>query len=38
MPELCRFFNMMISMFFSDDDKHHKTHFHVSYAEYEAYV
>ena len=38
MPELCRFFNIIISMFLNDEDKHHKPHFHVSYAEYEASV
>lgn len=38
MPELCRFFNIIIRMIFSDDAKHHKPHFHVSYAEHEASV
>ena len=30
MPELCRFYNIVIKMIFSDTDKHHKPHFHVS--------
>lgn len=38
MPELCRFFNIIISMFFNDKDQHHKPHFHASYAGYEASV
>ena len=25
-------------MFFSDDDKHHKPHFHAAYNEYEASI
>ena len=36
MPELCRFFNIIITMFFSD--KHHKPHFHATYNEYEASI
>ena len=35
MPELCRFYNIVIKMIFSDTDKHHKPHFHVYYNEYE---
>ena len=31
MPELCRFYNIVIKMIFSDTDKHHKPHFHVYY-------
>ena len=27
MPELCRFYNIVIKMIFSDTDKHHKPHF-----------
>ena len=38
MPELCRFFNIIITMFFSDNDKHHKPYFHVNYNEYEASI
>lgn len=38
MPELCRFFNIVIKMIFSDNTQHHKPHFHVYYAEYEAAV
>lgn len=38
MLELCRFFNIVIKMIFSDNDQHHKPHFHVFYAEYEASV
>ena len=36
MPELCRFYNIIIKMIFMDDEKHHKPHFHVFYAEYKA--
>ena len=35
MPELCRFYNIVIKMIFSDNDQHHKPHFHVYYVEYE---
>lgn len=38
MPELCRFFNIIIQMNFNDSDRHHKPHFHVQYAEYQASV
>ena len=38
MPELCRFYNIVIKMIFSDSGQHHKPHFHVYYAEYEASV
>ncbi len=39
MPELSRFYNIVIKMVFSkmvfsDNDHHHKPHFHVYYAEY----
>ena len=38
MPELCRFAGMIIRMFFSDQQQHHKPHIHVVYAEYKATV
>ncbi len=38
MPELCRFYNILIKMIYLDSEKHHKPHFHVYYAEYEASV
>ena len=38
MPELSRFFNIVIKMYFDDTTQHHKPHFHVFYAEYEASV
>ena len=38
MPELCRFYNIIIRMLFSDIQQHNKPHFHVQYAEYEASV
>ena len=38
MPELSRFFGIIIRMLFSDDDKHHKPHVHVYYGEYSAAV
>lgn len=38
MPELCRFYNIVIKMIYSDDSQHHKPHFHVYFAEYEASV
>ena len=38
MPELSRFYNIIIRMLFSDIRQHNKPHFHVQYAEYEASV
>ena len=38
MPELSRFYNIVIKMLYSDDGQHHKPHFHVYYAEYSASV
>jgi len=36
MPELSRFYGIIIKMIFSDDIQHHKPHFHVYYNEYSA--
>ena len=38
MPELSRFYNIAIKMIYSDNDQHHKPHFHVYFAEYTASV
>jgi len=38
MLELCRFYNIVIKMMYSDSGPHHKPHFHAYYAEYEASV
>ena len=38
MPELCRFYNIIIKMIYKDNAQHNKPHFHVIYAEYEAAV
>ena len=38
MPELARFFNIVIRMLYADDQQHSKPHVHVVYAEYEASV
>jgi hypothetical protein len=38
MPEICRFYGIIIKMLFSDNDKHHMPHVHVYYGEYEASV
>ena len=38
MPELSRFFSIVIKMVFNDNSQHHKPHFHVYYGEYEASV
>ena len=38
MPELCRFYNIIIKMIYSDNGQHNKPHFHVYFAEYEASV
>ena len=38
MPEISRFYGIVIKMIFNDDDKHHKPHVHVYYGESEASV
>ena len=38
MPELSRFYNIVIKTLYSDDSQHHRPHFHVFYGEYEASV
>lgn len=38
MPELSRFYNIVVKMIFMDDSQHHKPHVHVYYNEYEASV
>lgn len=38
MPELSRFYNIVIKMIYSDNDQHHKPHIHVFYAEHEASI
>lgn len=38
MPELSRFYNIIIRMYYSDTEQHHKPHFHVYYAGEEASV
>ena len=38
MPLISTFFGILIKMYFKDEDKHHKPHFHAKYNEYEAAV
>ncbi|MBQ6207845.1 MAG: DUF4160 domain-containing protein [Oscillospiraceae bacterium] len=38
MPELCRFYNIVIKMMYSDNSQHHRPRFHVFYGDYEASV
>lgn len=38
MPELCRFYNILIKMIYLDEEQHHKPHFHVFYGEYRASI
>ena len=38
MPELCRFYSIVIQMISAANSQHYKPHFHVYYAEYEASV
>ncbi|MDD6570965.1 MAG: DUF4160 domain-containing protein [Thermoflexaceae bacterium] len=38
MPEVSRFYGIIIKMLFNDNDKHHKPHVHVYYGENEASV
>ncbi len=38
MPEISRFFGIVIKMIFMDNEEHHKPHIHVTYGEYEASI
>ena len=38
MPEISRFYGIVVKMIYNDNDKHHKPHVHVYYGEYEASV
>lgn len=38
MPEISRFYGIIIKMLFIDNDKHHKPHIHVYCGENEASV
>lgn len=38
MPELCRFYGVIIKMIYNDNDRHHKPHVHVYYGEYESSI
>lgn len=36
MPELCRFFGIVIAMYWERDTKHHTPHFHAIYNEFDC--
>ena len=38
MPELSRFFCIVVKMIFKDNNQHHKPHVHVYFNEYEASI
>ena len=38
MPELSRFFGIIITMYFNDTQQHHKPHIHAFYGDYEAVI
>lgn len=38
MPELIRFYGIIIKMYFNDIQQHHKPHIHAFYGDYEAVV
>lgn len=38
MPEISRFYGLVIKLLYSDDEEHHKPHVHVKYGEYKASV
>ena len=38
MPELSRFYNIVVTMYFADDEQHHKPHIHVRYNEFKASI
>jgi len=38
MPELCRFFGIIITMYSENNAVHNKPHFHARYNEFEASI
>jgi hypothetical protein len=36
MPEISRFYGIVVKMMFNDNDKHHKPHVHLYYGDYES--
>lgn len=38
MPELSRFYGIIITMYFNDTNQHHKPHIHAYYGDYEAVI
>jgi hypothetical protein len=38
MPELSRFYKIIIQMYYDDVGQHHKPHIHVFYNEYDAVI
>ena len=38
MPELCRFYGIIIRMLFNDTSQHHKPHIHIVYSGYRAVI
>ena len=38
MPELCRFYNIIVRMQYNDQSQHYKPHFHVQFGDYEASI
>lgn len=38
MPELSRFYGIIIKLIYRDNSQHHKPHVHVYYGEYEASI
>ena len=38
MPELSRFYGIIITLYFNDTQQHHKPHIHAFYGDYEAVI
>ena len=38
MPELSRFYGIIVKMYFNDTQQHHKPHIHAFYGDYEAVI
>ena len=38
MPELSRFYGIIIKLMYNDEKQHHKPHVHVYYGDYEASI
>jgi len=38
MPEICRFYSIIVRMIFNDNNQHHKPHVHIRFNEFESSI